>query len=791
MLKASPMSADPAIVVAMLSCSRCDGPVLQEDLAEGVAVRVDGQPVCALCVESLPPALRLQINRARALKGLAVTTYRMAMVRHPQHHFYTFTSAGLLLLHRRALVHGTEFATPDLPPPGSQIATTAHPAGPPAAGGKGALWWMVGGAAVAAAGVAALLVLTSAPGKAHNPTHGEVVAAPPSQPPANSSPLPTSPSQATVPAATAPAVLMPVAPADSAPQAVAPVPAKNKTANEYLHDDVTAYEALLAAERDGASADTVTWLTGRTHADREAQLRMANKALAGSDFEATQGWLDKMPLPAERSAFTDLVTWENTLRQNLEQRRRVAAQTPAAAVAAANPTLPPAVPDGAPNQPPAPTTVPAETPATVQRIGVTTPAFGPGGTPPVGTGGSQPVTTIQPPTATAPGQPPAPTQPAAAGARPQVITWSGALSNPKLKATMLTEDVRFPPSPWPTVALNDEPRFIESEQVPEKGEHALQQLTFQVPGTQVANGGITLLLHRGSNQQRKALLVTLQDAQPVRVALEADSWAFATLPVSGTPTGLVTVHIEDEQPLGLTFWLGPVALVRNGTPDEATVGLLPSALVAENITTSKDQQNTYVKQLKHLAKLRGTGKEPATQLWFSDVKVVASEPDKDFKTLFLPLLKERMTHAKMTTANTVEEIPLAHLLAKPDDLYTKLKNPPTTNQTLLVIIPNGSEATLSPEEWLRAARALAGAAVSSEAVKAPRKSCIPVFVMGTLDGAHAINREPWKRIASNLPFPLIDLELGDTTTAAARVRLLIDALDTLALQYRYVQRTRL
>ena len=100
---------------AVLACSRCDGPVNPDDLVEGLAVRIDGLTVCALCIETLSPTLRIQINRVRALKGLAVVTYRVARSQHPEHHFYSFTSAGLLLLHRRSMVHGTEFATPDLP----------------------------------------------------------------------------------------------------------------------------------------------------------------------------------------------------------------------------------------------------------------------------------------------------------------------------------------------------------------------------------------------------------------------------------------------------------------------------------------------------------------------------------------------------------------------------------------------------------------------------------------------------------------------------------------------------
>jgi hypothetical protein len=757
MLKASPMSADPALVVAVLACSRCDGPVQPEDLTEGIAVRVDGQPVCALCVESLPPALRLQIIRARALKGLAITTYRMAVARHPEHQFYTFTNAGLLLLHRRALVHGTEFPTPDLPAAGAPPPPTPRQQRTKPTS-NAAMWAVVGGAAVLVAGGIALLALPGTPTTSRTHPATEVPAASPGLV------SPTSVRPGATAVTPAPAVSAPVVPAVVAPAAtvvtvpptpetaptVAPVTVRNRTANEYLHDDITAYEALLAAERDGANGDTITWLVGRTHADREQQLRMANKALAGSHFDATLTWLDKMPLPANRPEFADLATWENDLRTSLEQRRRQEAATPPAAV--------PANPDGA-----APAVSP---PAPVA---------------------------VQPPPAVAPAptQPTLPAGPTAANAKPQAVLWTGLFTNPKLKPTSLTEDVRFPPSPWPTLAVTDEQRFTESEKIPEKSDRGIQQLTFQVPAAQVTNGGLTLLLHRGSNALRKALLVSLQDAPAIRVTLDGDDWTFKSLPVTNPGAGLVTVHIEDEQPMNLSFWLGPVALVRNADPDAAAVGLLPPALMADNIATAKDLQNQYVKHLRHLAKMRGAPKEAGNPQWFSDVKLLVASPDKDLKLTLFPLIKQRLTHAKDVTPYCMEELPLAHLLAKPDELYSKIKIAPTTSQTLLVLVPNGAESGLSPEEWLRSAQAIAAAALGSEAAKPPRKSCIPVLVLGSLDGAHPVNRDAWKRIASNLPFPLIDIERADAPTQADRLRLLVDGLATLAYQYRYVQRTRL
>src|SRR3954463_12807620 len=85
------------------SCASCNALVTPEDLAQGLAVRVDGKPICANCVDLLPGKAQIAINKLRALKGLNATTYRVDVPRHPDHERYTFTTAGNVLGHRRAL----------------------------------------------------------------------------------------------------------------------------------------------------------------------------------------------------------------------------------------------------------------------------------------------------------------------------------------------------------------------------------------------------------------------------------------------------------------------------------------------------------------------------------------------------------------------------------------------------------------------------------------------------------------------------------------------------------------
>jgi hypothetical protein len=120
-----------------LSCSSCNALVTPEDLVQGLAVRVDGKPICAMCVDLLPGKAQVAINKMRALKGLNATTYRVEVPRHPDHLRFTFTTAGNILGHRRSLKATGDFAAPLLPagerppePPRSP-STSTHPAAGP------------------------------------------------------------------------------------------------------------------------------------------------------------------------------------------------------------------------------------------------------------------------------------------------------------------------------------------------------------------------------------------------------------------------------------------------------------------------------------------------------------------------------------------------------------------------------------------------------------------------------------------------------------------------------------
>ncbi len=98
-----------------LICSLCDVPISADELAQGLAVRVDSNLICPQCVDVLPAKQQLNINRFRALRGLAATTYAAPWPAHPERVRYTFTTAGNLTGHRRALDETGHFEAPPLP----------------------------------------------------------------------------------------------------------------------------------------------------------------------------------------------------------------------------------------------------------------------------------------------------------------------------------------------------------------------------------------------------------------------------------------------------------------------------------------------------------------------------------------------------------------------------------------------------------------------------------------------------------------------------------------------------
>jgi len=101
------------------SCQSCGQSISKDELAEGLAVRVDGRLVCSSCVDQLPGEAQVRINQLRAVRGLEATTYRVASPLHPHLARFTFTTTMNMNVHRRELVTSGHFDAPLLPATGA------------------------------------------------------------------------------------------------------------------------------------------------------------------------------------------------------------------------------------------------------------------------------------------------------------------------------------------------------------------------------------------------------------------------------------------------------------------------------------------------------------------------------------------------------------------------------------------------------------------------------------------------------------------------------------------------
>ncbi len=100
-----------------LICSQCGTTISADELSGGLAVRVDGNLVCQLCVDTLPGEAVVRINQVRAMRGLEATTYAVKLDRLPRLQLFSFTTSSNVTGHRRKLASDGFYEAPPLPPP--------------------------------------------------------------------------------------------------------------------------------------------------------------------------------------------------------------------------------------------------------------------------------------------------------------------------------------------------------------------------------------------------------------------------------------------------------------------------------------------------------------------------------------------------------------------------------------------------------------------------------------------------------------------------------------------------
>jgi hypothetical protein len=719
---------DEASIPQLLACSRCDGPVNQAELVEGIAVRVDGQAVCASCIEILPPAIRVQINRVRALKGLAVATYRLRLPRRPEQGLFTFTNAGLLLLHRRALIHGTEFATPDLP-----AGRGAKPAAPNQAthpkatrfGGKGLMIGAVTGAAMLVVG--GLMALTqSGPEAPPAATVSQATRAGQS----TRTPAPDANEPATIPSP-------PSEPIAGAPvEEAAPAVVSGRNVNDYLIRHATALQALQTAEADQAPTSVTRELLAHVVSERDLQLQDALRWLRTHQLDRVAALLDAMPLPADRAEFSRQLDHERALRIELEHLRGLQAR----AVAHAPPP------------------VPALAPAT-----------------------ASPADTRMPP-----GESPSrsPAQPKRSIIDTQL--WTGPVG-PSTAAFSDPDGRTKIPSPWPFFHSLAAPRFVAAVRSRGADRKERYVLRLQFPAALAAGGGVTLCVHPYAPVRKEIAITVLEaSAQPERREGLDAGWTVIQIPTPATTSPTLTIQLSDVNSTpSEPFWLGAVASSSGGLPAATELGMqTPGLLVADPLFAYKP----LLILLKAAAAMRGEARkwsDPRVLPLAGGIKILSNN-DKQ-KQLVYASIKARFGMPKIND-NLMESVDVTSIAAI-DKLFVKGANPGLeADRPLVALMPQGAEGGLHPDAWSRrvleiSSRLLAG---PSDKVKG---GWIPVWVIGRLDGK-AIDPAAWSTVRNQTNLLLIDLTANPQPTRGADAQAcaqLAESLRTLTYQLRLVQ----
>jgi hypothetical protein len=739
-----------ASTVQALACSRCDGPVNPDDLIEGLAVRIDGLTVCPLCIENLSPAIRIQINRVRALKGLAVVTYRVARAAYPKTKFYSFTNAGLLLLHRRAIVHGTEFNTRDLPardlPARDLPEAPADPAAiqvqPPAARHKLPLYLSMGAAALVVVGVLLALVLGS--GAPSIPVSPSSVA----------QPTPGDPYPSAVPQR-----------AEAAPLATVNGAFKGRELNDYRNQFADENAALEAGLADHARPELIHDLERDVVARGRANLERLTRTLQQAGL--SQRELDEIKTalvkatPADRSAFTEL-------RQSFAELSKIADNKRRLLELATVPPVPKASTEPRVQAPAVPTVTAAPAAPAAPKAAVVA-------TPPAVTGPS-----------------PAVVKSPFKAVTPTLSLWSGDIGpKPATFAEVTDPNVRIP-SPWPFFIGSTPPRFAAAVRLrgPERNETFALQVTF--PPELVRNGGVFFSVY----PKRKELLVTRLDvpnAEPrVFNFSEREQWQGCAYSVVDAPSNPVTLQISEASETNSDpFWLGATAAISNADPATVRDELSPSPLLTANPLLDWAR---LVASLKSAA--RGRKQE---QRW-NDPKFLATSA---FKVLGSKNVSAEKINAALRLRRPLPDVVNQIEVANLSDLneFRKLialkANPGLFNQKVIpatvFLLTDGLEASVAPAEWAKHVRLVNELLRTGEA-KLPPTGFVPVWIIGSISGA-PLPTTAWSLLREDRSVLLLDLTTATSKNSTNRTgkdtyQYLAEGIHTLLYQMRLVQTTQ-
>jgi hypothetical protein len=547
--------SEPTVVV----CSRCSASITPDDLTAGLAVRVDGDFVCEMCVDSLPEKAVVRINQIRAIKGLEAKTYSVLYAKAPHTQLYSFTTAANITQHRRTLARDGFFEAPPLPPPGERLAkndseknaekdaakiaakhaVTDRVAREVKPGAKPML--------LAALGTGALLI-------------GIVVivsffAGGKKSPPAATAEL--TPSTATNPLANTPAPAAPVT---------------QKSRFDYSPDPLVAWST--ASQDRACPIDVRQAIAVELISKRQRELELAEEAINAQQLDTALAQLHALSVPDD-IVFSSVRERESEVRQRLAAARTLAATPPIAQVVPPIPAArePPPTPSVSVNAPASVTelTPPVSTPS----ISVTPPAAN---TPPTETG-EIPVAPVIPAT------PSKPTDPA-------IITfWQGnflSSGRDKLPQVISQDGSTYIPDGW----YGGTHKIMQASRVASLKRYGAYA---DIKKISLVDGGVAVLLHP-LRSDRKSLKLYVTNEKGVTEQLgvinfPANTWTTAILPLptasSFDASSIITLGIEDlpgdsEFPDENGFLFSKIALVSGRAPTIDDLAVRPSAIMPDD-----------------------------------------------------------------------------------------------------------------------------------------------------------------------------------------------------------------
>jgi hypothetical protein len=731
---------------SIIACSRCGASIATDELTAGLAVRVDGNLVCHMCVDSLPEKAVIRINQMRALKGLEAKTYSVIFAKAPHTQLYSFTTAANITQHRRTLARDGFFEAPPLPahnkipsvlsnaqqkPPDQNKIVTDRVAREVKPGAKIMLIAALG-TAVLLIGIVVALSLFVRDKNTATPT-------------LTATPTPKN----DVPAAPAATLIV---------------------AKSRLDYPVSALEAWNLASQDRDCPINVRQAIALELIDqRQRALDLADNSLNAQQFDAVDQQLPALTLP-------DDIVFRAVREREIDLRQRLAAlRERAAAPIIPAPLVPPpndkitesVITATAPTEPTIVTSPPVDTPAN----------------PPVNSPASAP-STATPETA--------PTTPITANAPKNIVTvWQGkfiSTGRDKLPQVLAIDGRDYIPDGW----YGGVPTITQASRIASLKRYGAYA---DIKKLSLTDGGVAVLVHPLRLDRKSLSLYVTNEAgvtQPLGVInFSTAAWtpAIFTLPTASSfdASSIITLGIEDvpsdnEFPDNNGFLIGKIALVSGRAPTTDDLAIRPSALMPD------ENRNRNVGKLLTAAARARKRTEYKRAFEWEKTRFVYAE-----KIIALPNVATTMKSfsriAPVITTLTLNDNWL--------DTMTKGRGAPLDPSTthIAVIWTAGEETLLSAD-----ANELAQQFFKKRLEQMIDAGIIPVLVIGPncqSEPRRSVCEKAWSNLAQLPPIrlmsvPVIDLRAlttaddgsMDDKTQVLAAHLINDALKEIEYQFR-------